>query len=166
VKTALQLAIFVQLLMHPGGLDSSGGHHDRRNGGYHYHASHSAGPPINVAAQEAFLAAARAESVRREARTTARLEAREAARLVARQADEDDPQLPAKPIINKNEFRLWTDTTGKFSVEAQFGGYVPERVRLVKRDTTEIHVDVVVLSDSDKAYLRRVLGKSGVRATF
>lgn len=32
------------LLAHPGGLDSFGGHHDRKNGGYHYHRG---GPSVS-----------------------------------------------------------------------------------------------------------------------
>lgn len=122
--------------------------------------------PNNFAVQEALLAGAREESFRREARMTARIQARETARTAARNNDDELPKLPIKPVVIKHEFRTWTDTTGKFSVDAQFGGYVPERVRLVKRDATEIHVDIEVLSDTDKGYLRAVLAKNGVRTKF
>lgn len=41
---------------HPGGLDSKGGHHDRKNGGYHYHRSTTAAlpaePPRQSSAKE------------------------------------------------------------------------------------------------------------------
>jgi hypothetical protein len=45
---ALTIAISVSELAnaHPGGLDSSGGHHNRRSGGYHFHGlAHSSSPP-------------------------------------------------------------------------------------------------------------------------
>jgi SLA1 homology domain 1, SHD1 len=166
VKTALQLAFLLQLLLHPGGLDSNGRHHDRRNGGYHYHVSHAVGVPNDDVAQEALLAAAREESFRREARMTARMQARDAARTVVRRDDGDLPKTLPKPVVIDHEFRTWTDTTGKFSVVAKFGGYVPERVRLVKQDATEIHVDIEILSNSDKGYLRTLLARSGVRTKF
>ncbi len=34
---SMSLAFGASLFAHPGGLDSKGGHHDRKNGGYHYH---------------------------------------------------------------------------------------------------------------------------------
>jgi micrococcal nuclease len=41
----LLCAPLFELLGHPGGLDSNGGHNDRKNGGYHYHRAPSAAPP-------------------------------------------------------------------------------------------------------------------------
>lgn len=63
-------------LAHSGGLDSSGGHHDRKNGGYHYHSS-SARAYTPPAALPAFLPPAPRTSARTTARMSARVEARQ-----------------------------------------------------------------------------------------
>lgn len=39
------LAIPASVFAHPGGLDSKGGHNDRKNGGYHYHRTPPAPTP-------------------------------------------------------------------------------------------------------------------------
>lgn len=43
----LSSLLFVQALAHPGRLDANGGHHDRINGGYHYHNGENAGRTHN-----------------------------------------------------------------------------------------------------------------------
>lgn len=55
---------------HPGGLDSSGGHNDRRNGGYHYHGGAASPQPVF------FTPAIRDIPQVREPRTTARSKSR------------------------------------------------------------------------------------------
>ena len=44
VLSAIALALAFTAYGHGGGLDANGGHHDRKNGGYHYHRSPS--PPV------------------------------------------------------------------------------------------------------------------------
>lgn len=38
----LGILLVLQVVAHPGGTDSRGGHHDRQNGGYHYHHGYEA----------------------------------------------------------------------------------------------------------------------------
>jgi len=45
---ALATLIPGALLAHPGGLDSRGGHNDRKNGGYHYHRQASTPAPAST----------------------------------------------------------------------------------------------------------------------
>lgn len=85
----------VSALAHPGGLDASGGHHDRKNGGYHSHRSSSSGsqsPPKQIAAYQ----------VRTQARTTARTTAREEAPTQDRRtmlAEDLSPVQRAIPVV-------------------------------------------------------------------
>ncbi len=44
-RPLLFLTLVVPVVAHPGGLDANGGHHDRKNGGYHYHRT----PPAKSA---------------------------------------------------------------------------------------------------------------------
>lgn len=60
---------------HPGGLDSQGGHHDRKSGGYHVHRSSGGGPSHISVPQPLYRTDARDEP-RQQPRTTALSSAR------------------------------------------------------------------------------------------
>jgi hypothetical protein len=53
-----------------------------------------------------------------------------------------------------HEFRTWTDSTGKFSVEARFAGYAMGVLKLQKKDGTTLKVPLERLSAADKEYVR------------
>jgi hypothetical protein len=64
---------------HPGRTDSSGGHNDRRNGGYHYHNEEPSTQPVEILPairQSAFIPVPRT-SARTTARSTARTTSQE-----------------------------------------------------------------------------------------
>lgn len=79
---------------HPGGLDSSGGHHDRRNGGYHLHRSTSAPEP------EARVNPVPVDATKRTPRTASRISARSSYRAkdAREEISENYKPLPASPI--------------------------------------------------------------------
>ena len=162
--SAGRLLIAIGLLVHPGGLDSKGGHQDRRNGGYHYHSSSGSAPTMPPAPAIGIAIEPLREGYRREARTTVRTESRVEARVQAPR--EQKATLPISVTAPNHEFRTWSDVSGRFTVIARFAGYTGGRVRLIKQDVSEIKVDVEVLSDADKSYLRPLLTKNGLRPTF
>lgn len=47
----LALSYSTLSIAHPGGLDSQGGHNDRKRGGYHYHRGPNANPPARPTPQ-------------------------------------------------------------------------------------------------------------------
>lgn len=80
----------VAAVAHPGGLDSSGGHNDRRNGGYHSHRAAAA-----IAEPVSPLRSPGATRATPAPRTTARTTARTSARTSA--VEEDRRALLAEP---------------------------------------------------------------------
>ena len=163
MNAAVRLLLVAGLIVHPGGLDSKGGHHDRRSGTYHYHSSPASAPAIPPPTLGLSVEATVKEAYRREARTTARTETRVEARV-------DPPRQKKTQSVSvatqEHEYRTWSDVSGKFTVIARFAGYTGGRLRLVKQDGSEINLDVEVLSDADKTYVRSILSKSGVRPSF
>jgi len=69
-----------------------------------------------------------------------------------------DPGSPPTPPNDKQATRksrrTWTDATGKYAVEAEFGGFANGVLRLRKLDGTEIRIPVGRLSETDKEWLR------------
>lgn len=59
------------------------------------------------------------------------------------------PVLPAKP-----EVRTWSDTTGKFSVEATFVSENSGTVTLRKQDGSEVKLPAVKLSTADQSWIK------------
>jgi hypothetical protein len=57
------------------------------------------------------------------------------------------------------EYRTWTDPTGKFTVEAKFGGIVNGKVNLVTKDGRKIQVEPENLSAADQAFLKEIVDK-------
>jgi hypothetical protein len=162
------VVIAIELLTHPGGLDAKGGHHDRRTGSYHLHRSTAAVEPVIIPPPIDALSHSRSDAYRRGARTTARTQARLEGRKGIQPEDNESREAPKNDELEKlsREFRTWTDTSGKFSVIARFGGFSFGRVRLIKEDLSEIKVDVDVLSASDKTYVRAILSKHGINPGF
>lgn len=73
---------------------------------------------------------------------------------------------PSTPVTNSggsatNEFRFWTDQTGKFKVKAKFVEQVADSVRLEKEDGRLITVPVAKLSDFDQKYLETAKAAGG-----
>jgi hypothetical protein len=122
------------LLAHGGGLDSNGGHHDRKNGGYHYHRSVSTPDPVAaptpVVMEEPSPAARKPRTGYRTAvRTTARTDAPTEPRFVATIDRSSLPHTPPPPTPEKKPL-----------LEAQF------RVKFVNGTTRDI-VSYDVFSD-------------------
>ena len=100
----LLLGDTVYLFAHGGGLDSNGGHNDRKNGGYHYHRAPSRPDPIETKPAEEEEPAPTTRkartSYRTSARTTARTEAPVEPRVVA---VNDYASMPHQPISVKEK---------------------------------------------------------------
>jgi hypothetical protein len=70
---------------------------------------------------------------------------------------------PAKPTVPRDErsahddqeFRMWNDSTGKFSVEAKFIKQAMGTVTLEKRDGKRIQLPMAQLSGDDRKYIRK-----------
>lgn len=58
-----------------------------------------------------------------------------------------------------DEPRIWTDVTGKFKIEAKFGGVSGGQVKLLKTDGTETTVPLNKLSAADQAFVRKAGAK-------
>lgn len=161
---AKYLCLALALIAHPGGLDQNGGHHDRRNGGYHFHAYHGRSTPPPAPIPIAFASpTSREDSYRTAARSSARTDVRTTARTNATRTVVSDLKATKKHIEAAiHEFRTWNDASGRFAVVARFAGYTAGSVRLIKKDATEITVDIEILSDSDKSYLRDLFASKGI----
>jgi len=54
----------------------------------------------------------------------------------------------------KQDYRIWTDTTGKFKTEARFGGVIAGKVNLIRKDGSRIQVPLDRLSSQDVNWIR------------
>jgi hypothetical protein len=61
---------------------------------------------------------------------------------------------PSQGPAKLESFRTWTDTTGKFSQEAQLVEFTDGFATLKKRDGTKVKIPAKRLSDSDRKYLQ------------
>jgi hypothetical protein len=73
---------------------------------------------------------------------------------------ETAPAPPPEPVVPppevplpENDFRVWTDVTGKYQVEATFESCISGTVRLRKRDGTTSNVPLERLSPQDQAWI-------------
>lgn len=57
-------------------------------------------------------------------------------------------------------FRIWTDSTGKFKVEARFDSLAGDKVKLAKRDGKTVELPLDKLSDKDKKFIDNLGGDS------
>jgi len=67
------------------------------------------------------------------------------------------PNGGTEPIRNTTErdmFRTWTDSSGKYTVVAQFMGVAFDNVKLKKKDGGEITLPLEKLSEVDQAFIR------------
>lgn len=65
------------------------------------------------------------------------------------------PIVETKPRIKAEElFRTWTDSTGKFTVEAKFLYIVGGKVKLEKKDGRTIALPLEKLSEADKLWIK------------
>lgn len=83
-------------------------------------------------------------------RMTAEIAAAEAKTAEARKTAE----AKRKQEEHEKSFRTWTDTTGKFSVEAQFKGMAAGKATLRKRDGTTVKLAVEKLSKADREWIQ------------
>jgi hypothetical protein len=77
-------------------------------------------------------------------------EARELEERKAREAEAARAEEARKAALT----REWKDTTGRFSITAEFGGVLGGQVKLLKPDGDSILVPIDRLSEPDKAWLR------------
>ena len=61
-----------------------------------------------------------------------------------------EPNPPPPP---KYEVRTWTDSTGKFTVEAKFRGVINGNVRLEKADGKTLSIPIKQLSKRDQEWM-------------
>lgn len=76
-------------------------------------------------------------------------------------AGADDTSASRPSVEQTMTTRLWKNSTGKFSVEAEYLGCADENVRLRCADGREIRVPVEKLSASDQEYLRKIQQADG-----
>jgi hypothetical protein len=67
---------------------------------------------------------------------------------------EPPPEPVKKKLQPMQEVRTWSDTTGKFSVQARYGGTLGDKVLLLKEDGTSVKVPLEKLSDDDKEWIQ------------
>lgn len=60
------------------------------------------------------------------------------------------PTSPASTDAAPREFRTWTNDTGLFKIEAQFGGIQDGKVKLIKKDKSTTLVPLEKLSEADR----------------
>lgn len=56
-------------------------------------------------------------------------------------------------------YRTWADATGKFTVEAKFGGIIAGKVILLTKDGRKLSLEPSKLSAADQAFLKEKTGK-------
>jgi len=61
----------------------------------------------------------------------------------------------AAPEPQPREVRVWTDATGKFSIEARLVSVMSGRAKLTREDGSEIAVEIAKLSEADQRYIRQ-----------
>lgn len=64
------------------------------------------------------------------------------------------PAYPSHPAELGVGVRTWTDSTGKFSVDAAYDGYVSGKVRLIKQTGERIDVPISRLGHDEQAFVR------------
>ena len=74
-----------------------------------------------------------------------------------------DRNLPSR---QQHEMRTWSDSSGKFTVQAKFYSASSGKVKLITADERKIEVDVSKLCDADRVYLRTLFKSKGIRADF
>ena len=52
-------------------------------------------------------------------------------------------------------WRTWTDASGKYRIEAKFGGVTDGKVELTKRDGSALTLPLEKLSDEDKEWIKK-----------
>ena len=57
--------------------------------------------------------------------------------------------------IENAKYRNWTDSTGKYKTEAEFGGMVGQKVTFIKRDGSKVQVPLEKLSDEDREWIAK-----------
>ena len=70
---------------------------------------------------------------------------------------QDDAQ--GRKVQFDNPMRTWTDSMGKYTVEAEFVDFEGGAVRLKRIDGTEIDVPIEKLIEADREYVRAAMGK-------
>jgi hypothetical protein len=65
--------------------------------------------------------------------------------------DKADKPAPEKP--RRDVMRVWTDSTGKFQIEAKLVGVEGGKAKLAKPDGTVIHVPIDKLSEADRKFI-------------
>lgn len=58
-------------------------------------------------------------------------------------------------LLRKENTRTWQDSTGKFSITAEFGGMIGETVKLKKSDGSVIELPISRLSDKDQKWIQQ-----------
>ena len=71
-----------------------------------------------------------------------------------RRPSRSPPDCGTRSVIPTLDFRMWTDVSGNFDVEAKFGGMSSGGVRLLRRDGREVVVPLERLSPSDQRMIR------------
>lgn len=66
----------------------------------------------------------------------------------------DDGGTAPPPPPKEPEFRTWTDSTGKFKIEAEFAGMELGKAKLKKKDGTVIQLPLEKLSDDDQEWIK------------
>ena len=59
-----------------------------------------------------------------------------------------------KEVIEAAKWRTWTTADGKYEVDAKFGSVAGGRMRLTKRDGSTIEVDLDLLCEDDRQWVR------------
>ena len=66
--------------------------------------------------------------------------------------------------LGEREYRTWTDSTGRYRIEAALVGYAEGNLRLLKRNGKTISVPLKALSLDDRQYLRKELARRKAQA--
>ena len=144
---------------HSGGLDSSGGHHDRKNGGYHYHSS-SARAYTPPAALPAFLPPAPRRSARTTARMSARVEARQQKEEFAETKPVEKATDPPKFIFHHRAFEPY-EVIDFDDNEEYWHSLLTKRFRVNLRKTDIVRIEPV----DDPMELRTWIDSTGKFST-
>ena len=72
-------------------------------------------------------------------------------------------ERPTKKVaatkVDVRELRTWTDATGKFTIQAKFGGLIGGKVLLVKEGGSKVYLTREQLSEADRKYLDEMTKK-------
>jgi hypothetical protein len=64
------------------------------------------------------------------------------------------------PAEELRDYRIWTDASGKFTVEAKYAGIISGNVKLIKKDGKSVSLPIEKFGAADQDWLRNKMKKS------